>query len=150
MTVQTTVEVPQLLGVAVEIPQVHFLEKFDTPVVCNDSSGVVAWVRPVLGQILTRPFCGRCLCCVECHSRPFFWTLSFARPLCVATDALGRCPRAVHRRLPRPTRTRSISCPISSMRKWRLHLPVFHDARAGNAVVHKLVDAMSSFCGFPG
>ena len=29
---QTTVEVPQLLGVPVEIPQVRFLDKFDTPV----------------------------------------------------------------------------------------------------------------------
>ena len=32
VTVQTTVEVPQLLGVPVEIPQVQFLDKFDTPV----------------------------------------------------------------------------------------------------------------------
>ena len=32
MTVQTTVEVPQLLGVPVKIPQVQFLDKFDTPV----------------------------------------------------------------------------------------------------------------------
>ena len=32
MTVQTTVEVPQLLGVPVEFPQVQFLDKFDTPV----------------------------------------------------------------------------------------------------------------------
>ena len=29
---------------------------------------------------------------------PFFWTLSFARPLCATTDALGRCSGAVHRR----------------------------------------------------
>ena len=36
MTVQTTLEVPQLLGVPVEIPLVQFLDKFDTPVVCND------------------------------------------------------------------------------------------------------------------
>ena len=33
MTVQTTVEVPQLLGVPVENLQVQFLDKFDTPVV---------------------------------------------------------------------------------------------------------------------
>ena len=33
VTVQTTVEVPQLLGVPVEIPQVQFLDKFDTPIV---------------------------------------------------------------------------------------------------------------------
>ena len=33
MSAQTTVEVPQLLGVPVEIPQVQFLDKFDTPVV---------------------------------------------------------------------------------------------------------------------
>ena len=32
MTVQTTVEVPQLLEVPLEIPQVQFLDKFDTPV----------------------------------------------------------------------------------------------------------------------
>ena len=32
MTVRTTVEVPQLLGVPVEIPQVQFLDKLDTPV----------------------------------------------------------------------------------------------------------------------
>ena len=31
MTVQTTVEVPQLLEVPVEIPKVQFLDKFDTP-----------------------------------------------------------------------------------------------------------------------
>ena len=29
---QTTVEVPQLLGVPVEVPQVQFLDKFDAPV----------------------------------------------------------------------------------------------------------------------
>ena len=34
MTVQTTVEVPRLLVVPVEIPQVQFLDKFDTPVMC--------------------------------------------------------------------------------------------------------------------
>ena len=33
MTVQTTVEVPQLLEVLVEIPEVQFLDKFYTPVV---------------------------------------------------------------------------------------------------------------------
>ena len=32
MTVQTTVEVPQLLRVPVEVPQVQFLDKFDAPV----------------------------------------------------------------------------------------------------------------------
>ena len=32
MTVQTTVEVPQLLGVPVAIPQAQFLDKFDTTV----------------------------------------------------------------------------------------------------------------------
>ena len=36
MTVQTTVEVPHLLGVhRVEIPQVQFLDKFDTPFLYN-------------------------------------------------------------------------------------------------------------------
>ena len=39
MTVQTTVEVPQLLGVPVEIPQVQFLDKFDTPVVYKPIRG---------------------------------------------------------------------------------------------------------------
>ena len=42
VTVQTTVEVPQLLGVPVEIPQVQFLDKFDTlvthaSVVCSST-----------------------------------------------------------------------------------------------------------------
>ena len=35
MTVQTTVEVPQLLGVPMEIPQVQFLDKLDTHVLYN-------------------------------------------------------------------------------------------------------------------
>ena len=43
-----------------------------------------------------------------------------------------------------------VYCRIVSMRKWQLQLPVFHAARAGNSVVHKLMDAMSSCCGVPG
>ena len=39
VTVQTAVEVPQLLGVPVEIPQVQFLDKFDTTVLQNDYPG---------------------------------------------------------------------------------------------------------------
>ena len=51
VTVQTTVEVPQLLGVPVEIPQVQFLDKFDTSVVCNDSSRGRCLGSSVLGQV---------------------------------------------------------------------------------------------------
>ena len=49
---QTTVEVPQLFGVPVEIPQVQFLDKFDTPIVCNDGCrGSLPGGRPVFGQV---------------------------------------------------------------------------------------------------
>ena len=34
VSAQTTVEAPRLLEVPVEIPQVQFLDKFDTPVMC--------------------------------------------------------------------------------------------------------------------
>ena len=34
MSAQTTVEAPRLLEVHVEIPQVQFLDKFDTPIKC--------------------------------------------------------------------------------------------------------------------